>query len=167
MFFFLIVTQNNEFSANEIAELRSTMLAMGVVDNESGVIDDKGSSSTSTSSSTTKFYVQLAHQLSNLLFPLLKDQGCIDLATAYCRINRARGMDLISPDDLLRACRQLEKESLPIRLKCYANGLLVSLVYSVIIIVTEIILEFGFVGTVTSTCNSFVGFWILRVILSF
>nr|CAH8860057.1 unnamed protein product [Trichobilharzia regenti] len=49
----------------------------------------------------------------------------MDLATAYCRINRARGMDLISPDDLLRACRQLEKESLPIRLKCYANGLLV------------------------------------------
>ncbi|VDQ13547.1 unnamed protein product [Trichobilharzia regenti] len=122
---------------------------MGVVDNESSVVvnDEKApsssSSSTSVSNSTNKFYVQLAHQLSNLLHPLLKEQGCMDLATAYCRINRARGMDLISPDDLLRACRQLEKESLPIRLKCYANGLLVSIVYSafilILIIVTEVI----------------------------
>ncbi|CAH8574331.1 unnamed protein product [Heterobilharzia americana] len=127
--------KNSDLTANEIAELRSTMLSMGVMDSE-GINYDKGSSSSASSSSSTTFYVQLAHQLSNLLFPVLKGQrsnhptdhlhtGCIDLATAYCRINRARGMDLISPDDLLRACRHLEGENLPIRLKCYANGLLV------------------------------------------
>ncbi|KAH8858311.1 Vacuolar protein-sorting-associated protein [Schistosoma japonicum] len=125
-------TKGSDLSANEIAELRSAMLSMGVMEVVSG--DERGSSTSSTSSTT--FYVQLAHQVSKLLFPLLKGQysnhsddrlyaGCIDLATAYCRVNRARGMDLISPEDLLRACRYLDKEGLPVRLKGYANGLLV------------------------------------------
>lgn len=108
------------------------MLSMGVVEVVSGGDDRRSSSSLSG----TTFYIRLAHQVSSILFPLLKGQcsnhstdrlhtNCIDLATAYCRVNRARGMDLISPEDLLRACRYLDKEKLPIRLKGYANGLLV------------------------------------------
>lgn len=31
------------------------------------------------------------------------------LAEAYCRLNRARGFDLISPDDLVNACEKLEQ----------------------------------------------------------
>ncbi|CAH8532097.1 unnamed protein product [Schistosoma turkestanicum] len=142
-------TKGSDLSVNEIAELRSTMLSMGVVEAINSGDDYRGGSSsvsstslssTSSSVSSTTFYIQLAHQVSNLLYPLLKGQqysnysvdhhqlpstGCIDLATAYCRINRARGMDLISPEDLLKACRYLEKENLPIKLKAYGNGLLV------------------------------------------
>ncbi|CAH8603777.1 Vacuolar protein-sorting-associated protein 36, variant 2 [Schistosoma haematobium] len=125
-------TKGSDLSANEIAELRSAMLSMGVVEVVSGGDDRRSSSSLSG----TTFYIRLAHQVSSILFPLLKGQcsnhstdrlhtSCIDLATAYCRVNRARGMDLISPEDLLRACRYLDKEKLPIRLKGYANGLLV------------------------------------------
>ncbi|CAH8619276.1 unnamed protein product [Schistosoma rodhaini] len=108
-------TKGSDLSANEIAELRSAMLSMGVVEVVSGG-DDRGSSSSSPSS--------LSGQCSNHSADRLHT-GCIDLATAYCRVNRARGMDLISPEDLLRACRYLDKENLPIRLKGYANGLLV------------------------------------------
>lgn len=31
------------------------------------------------------------------------------LPEAYCRINRARGVHLISPEDLLLACQKLDK----------------------------------------------------------
>lgn len=31
----------------------------------------------------------------------------ITLADAYCRINRARGVDLVSPEDVLKACQKL------------------------------------------------------------
>lgn len=37
------------------------------------------------------------------------------LPEAFCRINRARGMELISPEDLLNACQKLEKIASPIR----------------------------------------------------
>jgi ESCRT-II complex subunit VPS36 len=36
------------------------------------------------------------------------------LADAYCRWNRARGLELVSPEDLLNACNKLEKINSPI-----------------------------------------------------
>lgn len=36
------------------------------------------------------------------------------LPEVYCRINRARGVNLISPDDLLRACALFERLLLPV-----------------------------------------------------
>lgn len=36
------------------------------------------------------------------------------LPDVYCRVNRARGMELLSPEDLLNACQALEHLSLPI-----------------------------------------------------
>ena len=33
--------------------------------------------------------------------------GLLSLAEGYCRINRARGLVLVSPEDLLKACKTL------------------------------------------------------------
>lgn len=117
--------KDGQLTTSETTELRSAMLSVGIS-------DEYGSRQTDRKSANSdSFHTQLAHQLSDLFTPLLTSctdshagAGCIDLPSAYCRINRARGMQLISPDDLLRACHLLEREQLPLRLKCFPSGLL-------------------------------------------
>jgi len=41
----------------------------------------------------------------------------MSLVEAFCRLNRARGLDLLSPEDLINACHCLDKLKLPIRLR--------------------------------------------------
>ena len=47
------------------------------------------------------------------------------LTDVYCRVNRARGMELMSPEDLLNACEMLELLRLPMRLKTFDSGVMV------------------------------------------
>lgn len=47
------------------------------------------------------------------------------LTDVYCRVNRARGLELLSPEDLLNACRQLSLLNLPIVLRIFDNGVMV------------------------------------------
>jgi hypothetical protein len=35
----------------------------------------------------------------------------ITLTDAYCRVNRARGLDLVSPEDLLNACNNFGRDN--------------------------------------------------------
>lgn len=51
--------------------------------------------------------------------------GMMALTDAYCRVNRARGLELVSPDDLLNACRQLAPLNLPIILRIFDSGVMV------------------------------------------
>lgn len=46
----------------------------------------------------------------------------MSLADVYCRVNRARGLELLSPEDLLNACHQL---SGPIKLRTFPSGAMV------------------------------------------
>jgi len=43
----------------------------------------------------------------------------------YCFFNRARGSELVSPDDLLAACKQMESLQLPMKLRQFDSGVLV------------------------------------------
>jgi ESCRT-II complex subunit VPS36 len=47
------------------------------------------------------------------------------LTDIYCRVNRARGLELLSPEDLLNACRQLAPMNLPIILRSFDSGVMV------------------------------------------
>lgn len=47
------------------------------------------------------------------------------LTDVYCRVNRARGLELLSPEDLLNASRQLASLSLPIVLRVFDSGVMV------------------------------------------
>lgn len=44
------------------------------------------------------------------------------LTDVYCRVNRARGLELLSPKDLLDASGYLESLGLPIVLKTFDSG---------------------------------------------
>ncbi len=46
----------------------------------------------------------------------------ITLTDAYVRINRARGLELLSTEDMLNACECLEKTHSPLRLHVFETG---------------------------------------------
>lgn len=46
----------------------------------------------------------------------------MSLADVYCRVNRARGLELLSPEDLLEACKLLIG---PIKLRQFPSGAMV------------------------------------------
>ncbi|KAG6415612.1 hypothetical protein SASPL_123025 [Salvia splendens] len=59
--------------------------------------------------------------------PLERAGGMINLIDVYCLFNRARGTELISPDDLLRACSLWEKFDVcvPVMLRKFDSGVMV------------------------------------------
>jgi len=48
--------------------------------------------------------------------------GVVGLIDLYCMYNRARGTDLISPDDLNIACKKLHQSSQRFMMKTYPSG---------------------------------------------
>ena len=46
------------------------------------------------------------------------------LPDVYCRVNRARGMELISTEDLLNACKALRQTNLPIQCVSQAQNII-------------------------------------------
>ena len=70
------------------------------------------------------YHLELSRQLADFTLPQLsKTGGIIPLTDLYCMYNRARGVALISPKDLQKACKLFEKLSLPVRLRVFESGL--------------------------------------------
>lgn len=46
----------------------------------------------------------------------------MSLTDVYCRVNRARGLELLSPEDLLAACQLLNHLKLPIWFRRFDSG---------------------------------------------
>lgn len=74
-------------------------------------------------SSSSDYYDSLARQLTEFLLDALTESGgMMSLADVYCRVNRARGMELLSPEDLLNACHRMKG---PIKLRTFPSGAMV------------------------------------------
>jgi ESCRT-II complex subunit VPS36 len=66
------------------------------------------------------YFVELAREVEKFLVSVLeKFGGVLALVDVYCMYNRARGTDLISPEDLLIACQKLHDMSDKVMLKTY------------------------------------------------
>jgi ESCRT-II complex subunit VPS36 len=48
--------------------------------------------------------------------------GMMTLAEAFCRVNRARGLELLSPEDMLRACELMASLQLPVAIRTFDSG---------------------------------------------
>lgn len=69
------------------------------------------------------FHAQLANELEKFLETVIdKFGGVVGLVDLYCMYNRARGTDLISPEDLNIACQKLNQSSSKFIEKIYASG---------------------------------------------
>ncbi|XP_031569918.1 vacuolar protein-sorting-associated protein 36-like [Actinia tenebrosa] len=72
------------------------------------------------------YHKELAKELGRFLDKIIKDEGgMMALTDVYCRFNRARGMELVSPEDLVNASRQFEALNIPLRLRSFDSGVLV------------------------------------------
>lgn len=74
----------------------------------------------------SKYHSELAKQLSSFLKNIIEEEGgYMTLTDVYCRFNRARGMELVSPDDIVNAASLFESLRLPHRLRKFDSGVLV------------------------------------------
>ncbi|XP_050210897.1 vacuolar protein sorting-associated protein 36 [Mercurialis annua] len=72
------------------------------------------------------YHQQLSRQLADFVkIPLERAGGMINLIDIYCLFNRARGTELISPEDLLQACTLWEKFDVPVMLRKFDSGVMV------------------------------------------
>lgn len=72
------------------------------------------------------YHQQLSRQLADFVkVPVQKAGGMLSLVDVYCLFNRARGTELISPEDLLRACTIWGKIDVPVILRRFDSGVMV------------------------------------------
>uniref|UniRef100_A0A1A9Z4M0 Vacuolar protein-sorting-associated protein 36 n=1 Tax=Glossina pallidipes TaxID=7398 RepID=A0A1A9Z4M0_GLOPL len=92
---------------------KSCLLSLGIAD----PVTREGYSSDSA------YFSSLAQQLCEMLLDPIEDcGGMMSLDDVYCRVNRARGLELLPPEDLLHACHLLQG---PIKLRKFPSGAMV------------------------------------------
>eukprot|EP00062_Callorhinchus_milii_P027038 gi/632989869/ref/XP_007883878.1/ PREDICTED: vacuolar protein-sorting-associated protein 36-like [Callorhinchus milii] len=111
-----IKDKQGEISEDETIRFKSYLLSMGIANPVTR----------ETHGSGTHYHMQLAKQLAEMLQAPLEEQGgMMALTEVYCLTNRARGMELLSPEDLVNACKMFEALKLPMRLRIFDSGVMV------------------------------------------
>ncbi|XP_048229893.1 vacuolar protein sorting-associated protein 36 isoform X2 [Ricinus communis] len=103
---------NEEMGSKE--EMQDWLLSVGII------------SPVTKESAGALYHQQLSRQLADFVkIPLERAGGMINLIDIYCLFNRARGTELISPEDLLQACTLWEKFDVPVMLRKFDSGVMV------------------------------------------
>lgn len=102
----MLKSKEKGLTDDETAQFRSQLLSIGLQNSEGP-----------TESSDN----QLQQEIGRVLLPAVEaSSGIISLPEAYCRVNRARGLKLLSPEDLLAA---LQGMRYPVKLYTFSSGL--------------------------------------------
>ncbi|XP_059434422.1 vacuolar protein sorting-associated protein 36 [Corylus avellana] len=105
-------TNDDELGSKE--EMQDWLLSVGII------------SPVTKESAGALYHQQLSRQLADFVkIPLDRAGGMINLIDVYCLFNRARGTELISPEDLLQACSLWEKFDVPVMLRKFDSGVMV------------------------------------------
>ncbi|XP_043927599.1 vacuolar protein-sorting-associated protein 36 isoform X1 [Protopterus annectens] len=111
-----IKDKQGDITEDETIRFKSYLLSMGIANPVTR----------ETHGSGTQYHMQLANQLAQILqTPLEEHGGIMSLTEVYCLVNRARGMELLSPEDLVNACKMFEARKLPLRLRIFDSGVMV------------------------------------------
>ncbi|XP_008276074.1 vacuolar protein-sorting-associated protein 36 [Stegastes partitus] len=111
-----IKDKQGDITEDETIRFKSYLLSMGIANPVTR----------ETHGSGTHYHLQLAKQLGDMLqAPLEERGGMMALTEVYCLVNRARGMELLSPEDLVNACKVFESLKLPLRLRVFDSGVMV------------------------------------------
>ncbi|KAL6989775.1 Vacuolar protein-sorting-associated protein 36 [Sarracenia purpurea var. burkii] len=112
-------SNNQAFAANDEEmgskeEMQDWLLSVGIA------------SPVTKESAGALYHQQLSRQLADFVkIPLERAGGMMNLIDIYCLFNRARGTELISPEDLLQACSIWEKFDVPVMLRKFDSGVMV------------------------------------------
>lgn len=105
--------RQGDISEDETIRFKSYLMSLG--------IDDPVTKE--NSQSNTEFNLNLSNQICQMLLDAITNAGgMMALTEVYCRINRARGLELLSPEDLLNACKVLNG---PLKLRQFPSGAMV------------------------------------------
>lgn len=110
-------SKDDDDKANDDQELTSMLSHMGMI-----------TAMPSKQKSSSAYYDTLARQISDFLkqnksFSIQKGgNGIMTLTDVYCLFNRARGANMISPEDLITAVEQMEKIGLGMKVREFDNG---------------------------------------------
>lgn len=108
--------RQGDITEDETVRFKSYLMSLGIDD---PVTKD-------SYKSNNKYYRDLAKQISDILLgPITEVGGMMALTDVYCRVNRARGLELLSPEDLLNACKVMEALNLPVKLYEFESGVMV------------------------------------------
>lgn len=108
--------KQGDITEDETVRFKSYLLSMGIPNPVTRETHGTGD----------RYYIQLAHELNDVLEAPINDcGGMMTLTDAYCRVNRARGMELLAPEDLLHACEIMESLKLNIRFRVFDSGVMV------------------------------------------
>ncbi|KAK2190559.1 hypothetical protein NP493_76g05024 [Ridgeia piscesae] len=111
-----IRNKQGDITEDETIRFKSYLLSLGIADPVTRETHGGGN----------KYYRELAKQISTMLEEPLKEcGGMMTLPDIYCRVNRARGMELLSPEDLVNACKLMEGLHLPVRLRVFDTTVMV------------------------------------------
>nr|ADD24139.1 Vacuolar protein-sorting-associated protein 36 [Lepeophtheirus salmonis] len=106
--------KKGNITEDETIQFKSYLLSLGISDPVTRESHGSGE----------KYHLQLAKEIFTILESPMKDAGgTITLTDAFCRVNRARGMELLSPEDLLNACKVMKQAGVPLILKTFDSGL--------------------------------------------
>ncbi|XP_023636394.1 vacuolar protein sorting-associated protein 36 [Capsella rubella] len=106
------LTDDEEMGSKE--EMQQWMLSVGII------------SPVTKESAGALYHQELSRQLADFVrIPLEQAGGMISLTDMYYHFNRARGTELISPDDLWQACTLWEKFDVPVMLRKFDSGVMV------------------------------------------
>lgn len=118
-----IKEHGSQVTNDETTLFRSHLMELGI---EQQV--DLALGSKSSYSDRNSYYESLSKQIANIVRPLMdrNKQEQLTLSDVYCCFNRARGMDLVSPDDIMQASELMSSlPELQLKLVKYNSGLLV------------------------------------------
>jgi len=107
--------KQGEITEDETVQFKSYLLSLG--------IDDP---ITKGDHSDSEYYKLLAKEMFLILDqPIQQSGGMMTLTDAFVRVNRARGLELVSPEDVLSAAQSLKDTHIPMRLHQFQSGVFV------------------------------------------
>lgn len=102
-------------TTEEMKEIQAVMFNMGIASDFSTQV--------SKDTSGKMYHTALATEVEKFLGTVIDNfGGVVGLVDLYCMYNRARGTDLISPDDLKIACSKMHESSARFMMKKYPSG---------------------------------------------
>ncbi|KAG5670459.1 hypothetical protein PVAND_000722 [Polypedilum vanderplanki] len=105
--------RQSDATEDETQKFKSLLMSLG--------IDDPVTKENFTNN--TEYLRSLGNEICQSLLDQMTEQGgMMTITEVYCRINRARGLELVSPEDVLNACKLLNG---PMKLRQYPSGAMI------------------------------------------
>ncbi|CAH1159769.1 unnamed protein product [Phaedon cochleariae] len=108
-----IKEKQGDITEDETIRFKSYLLSLGIDD---PVTRD-------SYKSDNQYYQSLAKQICDFLLSHIEEMGgMMAMSDVFCWVNRSRSLELLSPEDILNACKLMQALDLPLKLFEFSSG---------------------------------------------